>query len=119
MIRSAIRWREAAFYPQVAIRVAVCINRVRAGSGIRNKRAPGPLIRPKNWVETDVRTVSRFIFPKPFAAFRLSRRLSISRSEPPNGTDVHQHDAAGVRVETDIEFALTTFGRRSGGSGEN
>src|SRR5205814_7148696 len=54
VISSAIGWREAAFYPQVTIIITVCINRVRAGSGIRNQRAAGPLISPKDRIDTDV-----------------------------------------------------------------
>src|SRR6185369_6694368 len=47
VISSAIGWRETAFHPQVTITVAVGVNRVRAGGGIRNQRAASPLISPK------------------------------------------------------------------------
>src|SRR6266705_4946173 len=109
MISAAIGRGDSEGHPQIAIVVTVTINSIGADSRIRGKCASGFLVRPQDWIQTGDSRKVRFVFPESFAALGLRWRQKLRRSETPDRTDVHRHDATGVWVKANVEFALAAF----------
>ena len=125
VIGATIRWRGACRQPVVAViqarrcAVSESVSNVGAGSRIRRKGAAGFLIGPKDRVQASVRRNIGFIFPQRLAAFRLGWCLNFSRSQSPNGPDIHGENVVRQRVEADVKFALAALGGRTCGRGKD
>src|SRR5438045_9385835 len=116
MVGAAASWRSSERHPQIAVVVTVTVDSIGACCGIGGKRATGFLICPQDRIQASERPEIRLIFPERFATFRLGRAQKLRRGQPPDRPDVHGHNAAGVRIETNIELAvppLGTFARES------
>src|ERR1700686_2534401 len=111
MVRSTIRRRTAPFSPIIAIVVAVGVNSIRARGRVGDKRSSGQLIGPQNRIEPCIGTLGGLVFPKSLAAFWLGRLQDLRRSNAPDRTVVHIHDAARFWIESNVEFATARFGR--------
>ncbi len=107
MIGAAIGRGNAKRYPGVAVVVGKTVNRVCSSSRIGCESPAGQLVGPKNRIQSGVGRNVRLIFPQRFAALWFRRRLSLTWSQAPNRADVHHHDASAVRIESNVELALS------------
>ena len=125
VIGATIRWRSTCRQPVVAViqtrrcAVSESVSHISAGRRIRRKGAAGFLIGPKDRVQASVRRNIGFIFPQRLAAFRLGWCLNFSRSQSPNGPDIHGENVVRQRVEADVKFALAALGGRTRGRGKD
>ena len=125
VIGATIRWRSTCRQPVVAViqtrrcAVSESVSHISAGRRIRRKGAAGFLIGPKDRVQASVRRNIGFIFPQRLAAFRLGWCLNFSRSQSPNGPDIHGENVVRQRVEADVKFALAALGGRTCGRGKD
>src|SRR5207244_9775251 len=111
MVGAAASWRSSERHPQISVVVTVTVDSIGACCGIGGKRATGFLICPQDRIQASDRPEIRLIFPKCLTTFGLRWRQTLRRGQPPDRPDIHGHNAAGVRIETNIELAVTRLGR--------
>src|SRR6266513_2384538 len=105
MIRSAIWRRDAERNPTVTVVVAIAINGVSTDSRVRRECATSFLVGPENGIQTKVKRRVGLIFPEGFAALRLFGSQQLGRSQTPDRSIVHRHDATALWIESNVELA--------------